>query len=71
MSPAGGVRGPDRPFVPEGSVRVFDTTLRDGEQAPGAGLTAAEKLEVAARSASPDSKMRPGRLVYPGSGRSS
>ncbi len=34
-------------FVPEGSVRIFDTTLRDGEQAPGAGLTAAEKLEVA------------------------
>ncbi|HYN70802.1 MAG TPA: 2-isopropylmalate synthase, partial [Candidatus Eisenbacteria bacterium] len=30
-----------------GSVRIFDTTLRDGEQAPGAGLTAAEKLEVA------------------------
>jgi hypothetical protein len=30
-----------RPFVP-GSVRIFDTTLRDGEQAPGAGLTAAE-----------------------------
>ncbi len=29
------------------SVRIFDTTLRDGEQAPGAGLTAAEKLEVA------------------------
>ena len=35
------------PFVPAGSVRIFDTTLRDGEQAPGAGLTAAEKLEVA------------------------
>ncbi len=34
-------------FVPAGSVRVFDTTLRDGEQAPGAGLTVAEKLEVA------------------------
>jgi 2-isopropylmalate synthase len=33
--------------VPAGSVRIFDTTLRDGEQAPGAGLTAAEKLEVA------------------------
>jgi 2-isopropylmalate synthase len=33
--------------VPEGRVRIFDTTLRDGEQAPGAGLTAAEKLEVA------------------------
>ena len=32
---------------PAGSVRIFDTTLRDGEQAPGAGLTAAEKLEVA------------------------
>jgi 2-isopropylmalate synthase len=30
-----------------GAVRIFDTTLRDGEQAPGAGLTAAEKLEVA------------------------
>jgi 2-isopropylmalate synthase len=33
--------------VAAGSVRIFDTTLRDGEQAPGAGLTAAEKLEVA------------------------
>jgi 2-isopropylmalate synthase len=30
-----------------GPVRIFDTTLRDGEQAPGAGLTVAEKLEVA------------------------
>ncbi len=38
---------PSGPFVPEGSVRIFDTTLRDGEQAPGAGLTAAEKLDVA------------------------
>ena len=38
---------PSGPFVPAGSVRIFDTTLRDGEQAPGAGLTAAEKLEVA------------------------
>ena len=38
---------PAAPFVPAGSVRIFDTTLRDGEQAPGAGLTAAEKLEVA------------------------
>ena len=33
--------------VPAGTVRIFDTTLRDGEQAPGAGLTDAEKLEVA------------------------
>ena len=38
---------PSKPLVPAGSVRIFDTTLRDGEQAPGAGLTAAEKLEVA------------------------
>ncbi|MDP8905004.1 MAG: 2-isopropylmalate synthase [Chloroflexota bacterium] len=30
-----------------GTIRIFDTTLRDGEQAPGAGLTVAEKLEVA------------------------
>ncbi|TFG68473.1 MAG: 2-isopropylmalate synthase [Thermomicrobiales bacterium] len=38
---------PAGPFVPAGTVRIFDTTLRDGEQAPGAGLTAAEKLDVA------------------------
>jgi 2-isopropylmalate synthase len=44
---SGPVPRPSGPFVPAGSVRIFDTTLRDGEQAPGAGLTAAEKLEVA------------------------
>ncbi len=44
---AAAVPRPSGPFVPAGSVRIFDTTLRDGEQAPGAGLTAAEKLEVA------------------------
>jgi 2-isopropylmalate synthase len=28
-------------------IRIFDTTLRDGEQAPGAALTVDEKVEVA------------------------
>ncbi len=28
-------------------IRIFDTTLRDGEQSPGATLTSAEKLEIA------------------------
>ncbi len=45
MSVAGGVPVGSR--IAPGRVRIFDTTLRDGEQAPGAGLTAAEKLEVA------------------------
>lgn len=27
-------------------VRIFDTTLRDGEQSPGATLTAKEKLDI-------------------------
>ncbi len=33
---------PDKNYV-----RIFDTTLRDGEQSPGATMTSAEKLEVA------------------------
>ena len=41
------MRGTPGPGVATGAVRIFDTTLRDGEQAPGAGLTVAEKLEVA------------------------
>jgi len=41
------VNGAPGPGVATGAVRIFDTTLRDGEQAPGAGLTVAEKLEVA------------------------
>ena len=28
-------------------VRIFDTSLRDGEQAPGASMNTSEKLEVA------------------------
>ena len=28
-------------------IRIFDTTLRDGEQSPGASLNTAEKLEIA------------------------
>jgi 2-isopropylmalate synthase len=35
------------PRIPEGYVRIFDTTLRDGEQCPGATMTSIEKLEVA------------------------
>ena len=41
------MNGAPGPGVATGAVRIFDTTLRDGEQAPGAGLTVAEKLEVA------------------------
>ena len=29
------------------SIRIFDTTLRDGEQSPGASLNFAEKIEIA------------------------
>ncbi len=47
-APEAGVAGsvPSRGVAP-GHIRIFDTTLRDGEQAPGAGLTVAEKIEVA------------------------
>ncbi len=33
--------------IPNDYVRFFDTTLRDGEQSPGATMTSEEKLEVA------------------------
>ena len=29
------------------SIKIFDTTLRDGEQSPGASMNLAQKLEVA------------------------
>ncbi|MDR1105630.1 MAG: 2-isopropylmalate synthase [Treponema sp.] len=32
-----------------GTVRIFDTTLRDGEQAPGCSMNLQEKIEVAKR----------------------
>jgi 2-isopropylmalate synthase len=34
------------PGKPEDRVRIFDTTLRDGEQSPGISLNAQEKLEI-------------------------
>jgi len=38
---------PAGPFVAAGTVRIFDTTLRDGEQAPGIALSKGEKIEIA------------------------
>ena len=32
--------------MPEEKVMIFDTTLRDGEQSAGIGLTTPEKLEI-------------------------
>ncbi len=46
-SDVSGVAGGFRSAGTKGSIRIFDTTLRDGEQAPGASLTISEKLEVA------------------------
>ena len=36
-----------RTSTEEPVIRIFDTTLRDGEQSPGASLNTAEKLEIA------------------------
>src|SRR5437763_10859083 len=35
------------PAMPDSRLIVFDTTLRDGEQSPGATMNLAEKLEIA------------------------
>jgi hypothetical protein len=50
---ASALTNPPRPdYVPNriddpNYVRIFDTTLRDGEQSPGATLTSKEKLDIA------------------------
>src|ERR1700752_2189496 len=38
---------PEQPRSEKDRVVIFDTTLRDGEQSPGATMTHEEKLEVA------------------------
>ncbi|MEL7227358.1 MAG: 2-isopropylmalate synthase, partial [Cyanobacteria bacterium J06576_12] len=37
----------DQASIPADRVLIFDTTLRDGEQSPGATMNVAEKLAVA------------------------
>jgi 2-isopropylmalate synthase len=37
----------DEPASDQPMIRIFDTTLRDGEQSPGASLNTPEKLEIA------------------------
>jgi hypothetical protein len=50
-------------------VRIFDTTLRDGEQSPGATLTSKEKLEIAKQLSKLGKHLRGGALArHAGSG---
>src|SRR5919205_3352544 len=37
----------ERMAAVDSSVRIFDTTLRDGEQSPGASMTPQQKVEAA------------------------
>ncbi|MCL5994513.1 MAG: 2-isopropylmalate synthase [Chloroflexi bacterium] len=47
MSDNDGVKdGVNTPAIDRNTVYIFDTTLRDGEQSPGATLNLAEKLEI-------------------------
>ncbi|QDS96146.1 2-isopropylmalate synthase [Roseimaritima multifibrata] len=45
--PQTGQSGSGNPASEPRPVRIFDTTLRDGEQSPGASMNLSEKLEVA------------------------
>ena len=50
-------------------VRIFDTTLRDGEQSPGATLTSKEKLEIAKQLSKLGKRRRGGAMAgHAGSG---
>ena len=46
-SPTAADAGTDSTDQSPRTIRIFDTTLRDGEQSPGASMNLAEKLEVA------------------------
>src|SRR3974377_2275438 len=46
VTPSGAAKAP-APRSEKDRVLIFDTTLRDGEQGPGATMTHEEKLEVA------------------------
>ena len=48
----------------KGAVRIFDTTLRDGEQSPGATMHVEEKLIIAR--ASLPGRITPGQAAING-----